>query len=116
MVRVGYGIYYNPTALNRLATELSEQPPFATTQTLTTSAANVLTLQNGLATAPTNATVLNTYAVQKNYKIGYAQSWNVSVQQNFSRSFFIELSYLGTKGTDLDTETVPNRAAMARRR
>jgi hypothetical protein len=112
VVRLGYGIYYNPTALNRLATELSEQPPFAETQTLTTSTANVLTLQNGLATAPTNASILNTYAVQKNYKVGYAQSWNVSVQQNFSRSFFVELSYLGTKGTDLDTETVPNRAAL----
>jgi hypothetical protein len=112
VVRLGYGIYYNPTALNRLATELSEQPPFAETQTLTTSAANILTIQNGLATAPTNATVLNTYAVQKDYKIGYAQSWNVSVQQNLSRSFFVELSYLGTKGTDLDTETVPNRAAL----
>jgi hypothetical protein len=112
VVRLGYGIYYNPTALNRLATELSEQPPFAETQTLTTSTANVLTLQNGLATAPTNASILNTYAVQKNYKVGYAQSWNVSVQQNLSRSFFFELSYLGTKGTDLDTETVPNRAAL----
>jgi trimeric autotransporter adhesin len=112
VVRLGYGIYYNPTALNRLATELSEQPPFAMTQTLTTSAANVLTLQNGLATAPTNATVLNTYAVQKDYKVGYAQSWNVSLQQNFSRSFFVELSYIGTKGTDLDTETVPNRAEL----
>ncbi len=33
VVRLGYGIYYNPTALNRLATELSEQPPFAVTQT-----------------------------------------------------------------------------------
>ncbi len=110
VVRVGYGIYYNPTALNRLATELSEQPPFAETQTLTTSIGNVLTLQNGLATAPTNATILNSYAVQKNYKIGYAQSWNVTVQQNFSRSFFVELGYIGTKGTDLDTETVPNRA------
>ena len=111
VVRLGYGIYYNPTALNRLATELSEQPPFAVTERLTTSSADVLTLQNGLATAPTNATVLNTYAVQENYKVGYAQSWNVSVQQNLSRSFFFELSYLGTKGTDLDTETVPNRAA-----
>jgi Carboxypeptidase regulatory-like domain/TonB dependent receptor-like, beta-barrel len=110
VVRVGYGIYYNPTALNRLASELSQQPPFGEAQTLTTSTANVLTLQNGLATAPTNATILNTYAVQKNYKVGYAQSWNVSLQQNLSRSFFIELSYIGTKGTDLDTQTVPNRA------
>jgi hypothetical protein len=112
VVRLGYGIYYNPTSLNGLATELSEQPPFAVTQRLTTSITNVLTLQNGLATAPTNATVLNSYAVQKNYQVGYAQSWSVSVQQNLSRSFFFEVSYLGTKGTDLDTETVPNRAAL----
>jgi len=110
VVRLGYGIYYNPTALNRLATELSEQPPFATTQRLTTSIADPLTLETGLATVPANTTVFNTYAVQKDYKIGYAQSWNVTIQQNFSRSFFIELGYLGTKGTDLDTETVPNRA------
>ena len=110
VVRLGYGIYFNPTALNRLATELSQQPPFAETQTLTTSASNVLTLQNGLATAPNDATVRNTYAVQKDYKVGYAQTWNVTVQQNFSRGFFIELGYIGTKGTDLDTETVPNIA------
>ena len=112
VVRLGYGVYYNPTALNRLATELSEQPPFADTQTLTTSIANPLTLEDGLATAPTNSTVRNTYAVQKDYKVGYAQSWNISVQQNLSRSLFFEISYLGTKGTDLDTETVPNRAAL----
>jgi trimeric autotransporter adhesin len=112
VVRLGYGIYYNPTALNQLATELSEQPPFAQTERLTTSATDVLTIQNGLATAPTDATVANTYAVQKNYKVGYAQSWSVSVQQNLSRSFFFELNYLGTKGTDLDTQTVPNIAAF----
>jgi trimeric autotransporter adhesin len=111
VVRLGYGIYYNPTALNQLATELSEQPPFAQTERLSTSTTDVLTLQNGLATAPTNATIANTYAVQKNYQVGYAQSWSVSVQQNLSRSFFFELNYLGTKGTDLDTETVPNSAA-----
>jgi hypothetical protein len=111
VVRLGYGIYYNPTALNQLATELSEQPPFAVTERLSTSTTDVLTIQNGLATTPTNATVANTYAVQKNYQVGYAQSWSVSVQQNLSRSFFFELSYLGTKGTDLDTETVPNSAA-----
>ena len=110
VVRIGYGIYYNPTALNQLATELSEQPPFAATQTLTTSAANILTINNGLATAPTSATIKNTYAVEKDYQIGYAQSWNVTVQQNLTRSLFVELGYLGTKGTDLDTDTVPNRA------
>jgi trimeric autotransporter adhesin len=111
VVRLGYGIYYNPTALNRLATELSEQPPFATAQTLINTD-NAFPIENILLNGAANsAAIRDTYAVQKNYKIGYAQSWNASVQQNLSRSFFIELSYIGTKGTDLDTETVPNRAA-----
>lgn len=112
VVRLGYGIYYNPTALNRLATELSEQPPFATAQTLINTE-NAFFLTNILVDGQVNsAAIRNTYAVQKNYKIGYAQSWNVSVQQNFTRSFFLELSYNGTKGTDLDTLTIPNRAAL----
>lgn len=111
LVRLGYGIYYNPTALNRLATELSEQPPFATAQTLINTD-NAYSLQNILVDGQVNsAAIRNTYAVQKNYKVGYAQSWNVSVQQNLTRSFFFELSYLGTKGTDLDALTIPNVAA-----
>ena len=111
VVRMGYGIYYNPTALNRLATELSEQPPFATAQTLINTD-NAFSISNILVDGQVNAAAIrNTYAVQKNYKVGYAQSWNVSVQQNITRSLFFELSYLGTKGTDLDSLTVPNRAA-----
>ncbi len=107
VVRVGYGIYYNPTALNRLATELSEQPPFATAQTLINTD-NAYSIANILVDGETNAAAIrNTYAVQKNYKVGYAQSWNVSVQQNITRSFFFELSYLGTKGTDLDCSPCP---------
>jgi Carboxypeptidase regulatory-like domain/TonB dependent receptor-like, beta-barrel len=113
VVRLGYGIYYNPTALNRLATELANQPPVpaATVETLTNSTQSPLMIQDILTKGEqTNANVKDNYAVQRNYKIGYAQSWNVSVQQNLSRSFFFEISYLGTKGTDLDTDTVPNRA------
>ncbi len=112
VVRLGYGIYYNPTALNRLATELADQPPVPSAHTETvTNDGNRLLIENILtATTSTSAAVHDAYAVQKNYKVGYAQSWNVSIQQNLTRSFFFELSYLGTKGTDLDTETVPNRA------
>jgi carboxypeptidase family protein/TonB-dependent receptor-like protein len=113
VVRLGYGIYYNPTALNRLATELANQPPVpaATVETLTNSINDPFSIGNILVSGnSTAAKVRDNYAVQKNYQVGYAQSWNVSVQQNLTRSLFFELSYLGTKGNDLDTETVPNRA------
>ena len=112
VVRVGYGIYYNPTALNRLATELSEQPPFAATQTLTTSTTDVLTLQqrsghrahqrHGQRT-PTRSRRITRWATRR--------AGTSACSKTSRRSFFVELSYLGTKGTDLDTDTVPNRAA-----
>src|SRR5262249_31164534 len=65
-LRAVYGIYYNPSVYNSIASKLAAQPPFAQTATLITSLDNVLTLQNGLATTPSGKQVLNTYAVDPN--------------------------------------------------
>jgi hypothetical protein len=109
--RAGYGIYYNPSVYNSIATKLAAQPPFAQTSTLNTSLADVLTLQNGLATIPAGKNILNTYAVDPNYRVGYAQTWNSTIQTDLPRSLVLEVGYLGTKGTRLDIQTLPNRAA-----
>ncbi len=109
-LRAGYGIYYNPSVYNSIATRLAAQPPFAQTSTVQTSLTDVLTLQNGLATTPSGKQVLNTFAVDPNYRVGYAQTWNTAVQTNLMRSLILELTYLGTKGTRLDIQTLPNRA------
>ena len=110
-VRLGYGIYYNGGIFSQIASRLASQPPFAQSTTLTTSLANVLTLQNGLATNPGGKQITNTYAVDPNYKPGYAQSWNASVQQDVGRGFMVETGYVATKGTRLDIQRLPNRAA-----
>jgi len=39
------------------------------------------------------------------------QSWNFSVQREFPHSIVLEASYLGNKGTRLDIQRLPNRAA-----
>src|SRR6202035_1095198 len=44
----------------------------------------------------------------RNYRTPYAQTWNVSIQHELPRGFFVELGYLGTKGTRLDVQTLPN--------
>jgi trimeric autotransporter adhesin len=109
-VRAGYGIYHNGSVYNQAASRLAQQPPFASTATLTTSLANPLTIQNGFA-ASSNTTITNSYAVDRGYRIGYAQTWNFSVQQDLPLSLVLELGYLGTKGTRLDIQGIPNRAA-----
>lgn len=108
-VRAGYGWYYNGSIYGNFATRLAQQPPFANTGTQSTTITRPLTLQNGIAPAP-NAKVTNTYAVSRYYEVGYAQTWNLAIQREFPRGFLVELGYLGTKGTHLDMQRLPNRA------
>ena len=109
--RAGYGIYYNGSVYNQIASRMAAQPPFAQTSSITTSLAAPLTLATGLTTIPPGKTILNTYAVARTYPIGYAQTWTASVQHELPRGFVVEVGYLGTKGTRLDIERLPNRAA-----
>jgi len=109
-VRAGWGVYFNGSVYNQAASRLAQQPPFAKTSSLVTSTARPLTLQNGFPTGPATQ-ITNTYAVDRGYRAGYAQTWNLSLQQDLPASFVVEAGYLGTKGTRLDVQRMPNRAA-----
>jgi len=88
---------------------MASQPPFATTASISTSLANPLTIENGFLISPSQIT--NTYAVDPNYKLAYAQTWNFTVQHNLPHAMVLEVEYIGTKGTDLGILEQPNRAA-----
>lgn len=110
VVRIGYGIYYNQAAYNQLGTKLATQPPFASSTQVESSPSDILTLATGLTAIPVGKTILNTYAVDRFYRAPYAQTWNVSIQKSLG-SFVVETAYNGTKGTRLDIQSLPNRAA-----
>ena len=108
-VRAGYGVYFNGSVYNSAVSRLAQQPPFANSATINTSLANPLTMQNGFVSAvPTDIT--NTYAIFRQYMVGYAQTWNFNVQHDLPGAFVMEAGYLGTKGTRLDIQRVPNSA------
>jgi len=108
-VRGGYGLFFNGSIYNQFPQRLASQPPFASTASLTTSLARPLTLADGFAAGPSQ-TITNTYAVDRRYRVGYAQTWSLSVEQDLPRSLVLEAGYLGTKGTRLDIQRLPNRA------
>jgi hypothetical protein len=110
MFRGGYSIFFNGGAYGGFASRMAAQPPFIHTASLSTSLADPLTLQNGFAVAPSQ-TITNTYAIDPNYRLGYAQTWTFAVQQNLPLQSMVELEYIGTKGTALDILRQPNRAA-----
>lgn len=115
LVRAGYGIYYNPTVYNQFTSRLASQPPFANTASLVASVDAPLTIENGLVITNGKA-ILNTWAVDPNYQVGYSQSWNFSLQQELPRAIILDATYLGVKGTHLDIETIPNRAFQGSQR
>ncbi len=108
-VRAGYGVFYNSSIYNQLSSSMANQPPHAQAQSRQTTATSLLTLQDGFpAVAPTD--VPNTIAVDPNYRVGYAQIWNLAVETQVVPSVSVELTYTGTKGTHLDLLRSPNRA------
>ena len=106
--RGGYGIRFNGGALAQQGTKLAIEPPFVQTVSLTSKTTSGLTLLDGLLAAQ-SVPVGNTYAVSPDYRPAMAQQWNALVQYTFARSYVAQMSYFGTKGTNLDVLLGPNR-------
>ncbi|MFZ0884886.1 MAG: carboxypeptidase regulatory-like domain-containing protein [Candidatus Acidiferrales bacterium] len=110
VVRGGYSIFYNEAIYNTLAQQYLEyEPPFATSENLITSGNQVLTLQNGF---PGISTITNKGGVNPDYRDGYAQLWTLGTETSFSQNWILDLTYTGTKGTNLDLLRAPNRAPL----
>jgi hypothetical protein len=107
IIRGGYAIFYNESIYQQLAFELANQPPFALAESNLTSAANLLTLEDGFPSGAANI-AQNTYAVDPNYRIGYAQIWDLSIERELGRGWNIDAFYTGTKGTHLDMQLAPH--------
>jgi hypothetical protein len=110
-LRGGYGIYYQESVYTTIASRMAAQPPFATTSSITTSLASPLTIATGFVSIPPGKDVLNTFAADRYYRVPYAQTWNTAIQREFRGGIVVEIGYLGTKGTRLDIQEMPNRAA-----
>lgn len=112
VVRGSYGLFFIPSIYNQFYSQLASQPPFATTSQLLTSPQRILTLENGFPPdLSSNVTIRNTFAVDRNYQVGYVQQWNLNIQHEIFRNVIVEVGYLGAKGTKLDLLRSPNRAA-----
>ena len=113
VVRAGYGMFYNESIYTQLLSELANQPPWSNSQLRIAGPTEVLTLQNGFpATVAAQNTIQNTYAVNPDYRVGYAQIWNFSAETTVANNTALVFTYTGTKGTNLDLLYAPNRAAL----
>ena len=85
---------------------MAQQSPLSKSLSVQNSPANPLTLANGFNASPSTTT--NTFAIDPNFRVGYSQNWQLSVQQDLAGSMVVTATYLGIKGTRAAQVFLPN--------
>jgi hypothetical protein len=106
VIRGGYGVYRNTNVYQPIAMLMAQQPPLSKTLSVENSLANPITLANGFIATP--GLTANTFAVDPDFRIGYAQNWQASLQRDLPASLTVLATYLGTRGSHLMQEFLPN--------
>ena len=109
LVRAGYDRTRSSGVSQRLANFMAQQPPLATTGNAISTADDPLLLSNGFAASPD--VTQNTFAVDPDFRIAYAQNWQVYAQRDAPASLTVAASYLGTHGDRLVQQFLPNTVA-----
>ena len=109
VVRAGYGIYVDTSVYLSSVQAMSQQSPLSTSLNVSNGPDCTLTLADGFHNCA--GTTSNTFAMDPNFRVGYAQNWRLSVQQELRGSIVMTASYLGTKGTRGPQEFLPNTYA-----
>jgi hypothetical protein len=108
VLRGGYGVSFNSGSYSRIAQQMVAQPPFAVTNTATGSLNRPLDLSDPLATASPLQTT-NNYGADRNYALGVVQTWNLDLSKQVLQVWNVGLSYVHTRGSNLDVVRAPNR-------
>jgi len=138
VIRGGYGVNYNTGQYATFAKLLSHQPgpptaPFSATQTnsvplassssqtgcITITPANptpitkvngltTLTLANGFGCSSAYTVSSDNWAVDKNYRLGMVQIYNLNMQKTIGPSLLLNVGYNGAKALNLDVVGNPN--------
>src|SRR6185437_4668168 len=106
VVRAGYGVYDDTSIYLTSAQMMYQQAPLSTSLSVANSSTCPLTLANGFRNCA--GITPDTYAVDPNLRVGYAQVWQLSMQKDFPAALVITATYQGVKGTRGMQEFLPN--------
>ncbi|MGA8741915.1 MAG: TonB-dependent receptor [Terracidiphilus sp.] len=106
VIRAGYGVYHDTSVYLSPMLQLAQQAPLSKSVKQQNSSACPLTLAN--AFTPCGTTTPDTFAIDPNFRVGYAQTWQVSIQRDLPWALQMTATYLGVKGTHGVQEFLPN--------
>ncbi len=112
VIRAGYGIYRDSSVYQSIVNQMAQQAslPHTTSFSLQNNPATCpLTLSSFSVPASTCVTgTLDTFAIDPNYRIGYAQVWQLAVQRDLPFALQMVATYMGVKGTHGAQQMLPN--------
>ncbi len=85
---------------------MAQQAPLSKSLSIQNTPQTPLTLANGFNAG--NASSSDIFGIDPNFRVGYAQNWQVSVQRDLPGSLVLTATYLGIKGTRGPQEFLPN--------
>jgi hypothetical protein len=92
----------NPTATGCITISPANPTAVSNPNGLTT-----MTLQNGFTCASAEK-ITNNWAVDRNYRLGMVQIYNLNIQKTFGQGILLNVGYNGSKGSNLDVVGAPN--------
>ena len=105
VIRAGYGVNYDTSVYQGIAAQMAQQSPLSKSLSVQNSPASPLTLANGFVAS--TAITPNTFALDPNFRVGYAQTWQASIQRDLPAGLIMMATYLGIKGTRARQEFLP---------
>lgn len=106
LVRAGYGVYYNTSVYQALAAQMAQQAPLSTSFSAAYNPARPWTLADVFSSlAPASQDL---FALDPNFRRGYVQTWDASLQQDLPAALTMTLTYLGSEGVHAPQEILPN--------
>jgi hypothetical protein len=101
--RAGYGVFHDSAVYAPVMMRMAQQAPLSRSLRLGTSAALPLTLANGFPAAAEAAF----FGVDPDFRVGYAHSWQGSVQFVLPAEWELLALYQGTQGTRGQQQFLP---------
>jgi trimeric autotransporter adhesin len=106
VVRAGYGVYHDTSVYLNPMLQMAQQAPLSKSLSVQNSATCPLTLAKGFISCA--AITPETFAIDPNFRVGYAQTWHLGLQRDLPGALQASVSYLGVKGTRGVQEFLPN--------